>query len=425
MRERDGLPASPDSEPLLTRGFPELLDVGALVAGGWEPSAFQQFILKIHSRCDLACRHCYVYEMADQSWRTQPRRMSDAVADRTIARIAEHAASHDLPEIDVILHGGEPLLAGPDLISKLVRGIRSAVPTGTQVSVNIQTNGVRLDESFLRLFDSLEIRVGVSLDGDEEGQDRHRRFANGKGSHKLVSKTLRRLTSGPYHHLFSGLLCTVDVRNDPLRTYEALLEFDPPAIDFLLPHGNWAAPPPFRDPDSTATPYADWLIPIFDRWYESPVLQTNVRLFHEIIRLLVGRPSRAETVGLSPVRMVVIETDGSIEQSDILKSAYQGATETSLHVLTDPLDAALLHPSIVARQIGELALSPACHECDIVSLCGGGLYAHRYSPAAGFAERSVYCPDLYRLITYIAARCTQDVARLKGADQLGHTSDLR
>ncbi|MEU4573034.1 FxsB family cyclophane-forming radical SAM/SPASM peptide maturase [Nonomuraea sp. ATR24] len=405
----------PDSEPLLTRRFPEFLDVDALLAGGWTPLAFQQFILKIHSRCDLACRHCYVYEMADQSWRGQPRRMSDAIADRAIERIGEHTARYDLPEIDVILHGGEPLLAGPDLISRLVLGVRGAVGTGTRVNVTVQTNGVRLGPAFLELFDSLEVHVGVSLDGDAEGQDRHRRFADGRGSHALVSESLRRLTSGPYHHLFNGILCTIDVRNDPLRTYEALLEFDPPAVDFLLPHGNWATPPPFRIPGSPATPYADWLIPIFDRWYDSPVLQTEIRLFREIMRLLMGGASRAEAVGLSPVRMVVIETNGGIEQSDILKSAFEGATATSLHVLTDPLDKALLQPPIVARQIGELALSGTCRACDLVNVCGGGQYAHRYSPATGFAEPSVYCPDLYRLISHISARCERDMARLRGA----------
>jgi uncharacterized protein len=408
------LPSS-EPKPLRTGGFPDFIDVDALLAEGWRPFAFQQFILKVHSRCDLACRHCYVYEMADQSWREQPRRMSDAIADRAVERIAEHASSHDLAEIDVILHGGEPLLAGPELISRVVCGVRGAVGTGTKVNVHIQTNGVRLDEAYLQLFESLEIRVGVSLDGYAEAQDRHRLFADGRGSHALVSESLRRLTAGTYHHLFSGILCTIDVRNDPVRTYQALLDYDPPAIDFLLPHGNWAAPPPFREPDSLATPYADWLIQIFDIWYDSPVLQTEIRLFREIMRLLMGSHSRAEAVGLSPVRMVVIETDGSIEQSDILKSTYHGAPETRLHVLRDSLDSALLHPAIVARQIGELALSPTCRRCDLVSTCGGGQYAHRYSPAAGFAEPSIYCADLYRLISYISARCERDVARLRGA----------
>ncbi|WP_326641505.1 FxsB family radical SAM/SPASM domain protein [Streptosporangium sp. NBC_01755] len=396
--------------------FPATLDVAGLLASGWRPSAFRQFILKIHSRCDLACRHCYIYEMADQSWKAQPRRMSEAIVNRTAQRIAEHALAHELAEVEVILHGGEPLLAGPELISHAVRTIRgAAADVGTRVHVGVQTNGLRLDETYLRLFDSLEVRVGVSMDGYEAAHDRHRLFTNGKGSHAMVTASLRRLTAGPFHHLFSGLLCTIDIRNDPLATYEALLEFDPPAVDFLLPHGNWLTPPPFRDPDSAATPYADWLLPIFDRWYGAAVEETEIRFFNEIVRLLTGRASRTEAIGLSPARMVVIETNGSIEQSDILKSSYHGAPATLLHVLRDSFDTVLEHPSIVARQIGELALAPVCQACDIRSICGGGLYPHRYSEARGFLGPSVYCPDLYRLIDHIRARLLRDVARLKGS----------
>lgn len=31
--------------------------------------AFMEFVVKIHSRCNPACDYCYVYDMADQSWR--------------------------------------------------------------------------------------------------------------------------------------------------------------------------------------------------------------------------------------------------------------------------------------------------------------------------------------------------------------------
>ena len=44
--------------------------------------------------------------------------------------------------------------------------------------------------------------------------------------------------------IYSGILCTIDVRNDPVATYEALLKFSPPALDLLLPHANWSCPPP-------------------------------------------------------------------------------------------------------------------------------------------------------------------------------------
>ena len=70
------------------------------------------------------------------------------------------------------------------------------------------------------------------------------------------------------------------------------------------------------------------------------------------MHLLLGGASGSEIVGLAPAQMVVIETDGSIEQEDTLKAAYAGAAATGLHVDRDPLDAALSLPEIVARQIG-------------------------------------------------------------------------
>jgi uncharacterized protein len=44
--------------------------------------------------------------------------------------------------------------------------------------------------------------------------------------------------------LFGGLLCAIDLRSYPVATYEALVIFEPPRIDFLLPHGTWAQPLP-------------------------------------------------------------------------------------------------------------------------------------------------------------------------------------
>ncbi|PWS48931.1 hypothetical protein DLE01_25260, partial [Streptomyces sp. FT05W] len=58
---------------------------------------FREIVLKVHSRCDLACDHCYVYEHADQSWRTRPKTVSDRVIAKTAQRLAEHAKTHALP----------------------------------------------------------------------------------------------------------------------------------------------------------------------------------------------------------------------------------------------------------------------------------------------------------------------------------------
>ena len=62
------------------------------------------------------------------------------------------------------------------------------------------------------------------------------------------------------------------------------------------------------------------------------------------------------------------------------------------------------HPGIVARQRGLAGLCQTCQECPVVTSCGGGLYAHRYRAGTEFANPSVYCADLLKLITHIKQR---------------------
>jgi uncharacterized protein len=391
--------------------WPSTLNVGALLESGWRPTPFRQFILKIHSRCNLACTYCYVYEMADQSWMKQPRRMTKPTLDLVARRIAEHADSNQLRDVEVILHGGEPLLAGIEHLRYAVDTIRRTVDERIRIGFHAQTNGVLLDANFLNLFNDLGIMLGVSLDGSEAGHDLHRKRANGQGSYRAVAAGLDRLNTPSYRHLFSGLLTTVELANDPLETYEALLAFHPPSVDFLLPHGNWDTPPPGL-PAPGQTPYADWLITIFDRWYHAPVQETRIRLFSEIMRMVAGRSSRSEAIGLSPVAIAVIETDGGIELVDTLKSAYEGAAQTTLHVATDSFDAALMLPPFAARQIGADALSATCHACTLHEICGGGQYPHRYRSGHGFRNPSVYCADLFRLISHIEEVLLADILNL-------------
>lgn len=393
--------------------WPATLDVQGLMDDGWRPVPFREFVLKIHSRCDLACDYCYMYEMADQSWRSQPRRMSRTVIDQTAMRIAEHVCGHQLPWVKLILHGGEPLLAGPKLITHAVRSVRDAVGPIARVDVTVQTNGVGLNAAYLDLLADLGVRIGISIDGDAAAHDRHRRRPGRRGSYTAVVASLRRLAAHPRHEeLFGGLLCTVDVRNDPVATYEALLEFGPPMIDFLLPHGNWAAPPPFRVTGSADTPYANWLMTVFDRWYQAPRRETNIRLFSELMHVILGGMSGTESIGLSPATAAVIETDGSIEQCHALKSAFAGAPVTGHHVGPDSFDAALAHPAVAARQLGVRALCATCRECVLNRVCGGGHYAHRYRPGSGFAAPSVYCPDLFKVISHVRNAVRADLIPL-------------
>lgn len=389
----------------------QLLDVAALRAAGTPPRPFRQFVLKIHSRCNLSCSYCYVYELADQSWRKQPLTMSPVTVGAAIGRIAEHTRAHGLHKIRVTLHGGEPLLAGAAFIEDLADRVRRALPPGVSADLMVQTNGTRLDEAMLAVLRRARVGVGVSIDGDQPATDRYRRYRDGRGSYAEVSRGLGLLGAGANRAIFAGLLCTICLDNDPVETYESLIGHKPPMIEFLLPHGTWSAPPPSRLP-GTSTPYADWLLRVFARWTAAPRQETSIRLFEGIISRILGGPGTTEAIGLGAADTIVIDTDGSIKQIDALSAAYENAAATGLTVTRNTLDEALDHPTTVARQIGLAALSPVCQACAVRDICGGGYYPHRFRAGEGFRNPSVYCPDLLRLITTIRSYVAGEIARL-------------
>jgi uncharacterized protein len=326
--------------------------------------------------------------------------ISTDVVAQTAMRIAEHVKTHDLGSVEVVLHGGEPLLAGVAGLRRILAELARTVGGLCRLDLRVHTNGVLLSEEFCGLFDEYDVQVGISLDGDRVANDRHRRYRDGRSSFDQAVRAIRLLASDRFRHLYAGLLATIDVANDPVAVYESLLELSPARLDFLLPHATWESPPARTDPSGAE--YADWLIAIFDRW-QADGRPVGIRTFDSIIAMLAGGQSSTEALGLAPVRMVVIETDGTYEQADSLKVAYEGAPATGLDVFGHSVDAVTDHPGLAARRRGLEGLCDTCRQCPVVSTCGGGMYAHRYRSDSEFDNPSVYCRDLLKLIEHVKA----------------------
>lgn len=368
---------------------------------------FRQFIVKVHSRCNLSCEYCYVYHHVDQSWRDRPMVMSRHTVDALSRRIGDHAARHHLPNLVVVLHGGEPLLAGAEAIDEIISTIRARVPADTMVDVTLQTNGTLVAEPFIDVFRRHDVGVGVSLDGGRPAHNSRRVYPDGRPSFSLVERGLDRLRRE--RDIWTGILCAIDLANDPIQVYEDLVALGPPQIDLLLPLANWVHLPPDHDPDET--PYAKWLIAVFDRWFSAPRRETGIRLFESIIALLLGMQSETEAIGLDSADAITIETDGSLESTDALKTTAPGLGALGLSVHRNSFDEAMRHPAVRATRRTIDRLSAECRSCPIVEVCGGGQYSHRYGPDGGFVHRSVYCHDLIRLITYIDGRLHAELFR--------------
>ena len=372
---------------------------------------FHTYLWKIASRCNINCTYCYIYNLADARWRDQPAFMSESVARQTALRMREHCEAHGKKDLALIFHGGEPLLGGISHLSMLLSVIREILPD-YQISMGMQSNGLLFTEEIGDFFKSNKIAYGISSDGPPEVNDLHRLDHAGKPISKALEEKIK-LVASRYRSIWAGFLCVINIEADPISVTKYLLSFSPPGFDLILPYYNYGVLPPGKEHDLNATPYADWLIKCFDYWY-SQDSSARIRLFNSFIRLMFGVPGGVEAVGLDPVDLIVVETNGEIEAVDSLKSTYDGATKLGYNVFDNEFDEVASHFAVRSRQLGAETLCQKCQECPVVQVCGGGYIPHRYSPEGhSFKNPSIYCADLEKVIRYIHLVVSNDFGQFK------------
>ncbi len=352
-------------------------------------------VIKVASRCNLNCSYCYVYNLGDTSYLKQDRVMSAETAEALIDRAAEHCRRHRLREFAFTFHGGEPLLARPSYYRRFVDMVSAKFPNETTPLFSLQTNGMLLTRAWCDTLRDLNISIGISLDGPRRVNDAQRIDHAGRGSYQRVRRGWDLAVSCG---LRPGLLTVMDVSASPREIFDHLKELAPRAVDFLFPDATHDNPPPHTSADGEATPYADWLLEIFQLWIADGASSFPIRLFERIIRMVLGGNGRLDALGPGRNEVLVIETDGSIEPVDVLKVCEDGITRTSLNVRDDSLDEAFADPMISLYYLSNERLCGLCEHCLVKEVCAGGYLPHRYRRRNGFDNPSVYCRDLMKLI---------------------------
>ena len=103
--------------------------------------------------------------------------------------------------LTVVWHAGEPLVLPVGWYEEAFNRINAINSGRTQLTHNIQTNGVLIDKSWIDLFQRHGVRVGLSLDGPAWLHDAHRKTRRGVGTHNRVMKAVQQLNAAEldYH----------------------------------------------------------------------------------------------------------------------------------------------------------------------------------------------------------------------------------
>lgn len=106
-------------------------------------------VVWITTRCQLRCRYCYMGAGETAAYDLDPETFSRAYLSLGME-----------PGCEIQIAGGEPLLV-PDILDDVAARAR-ALGAGR---VNVQTNGIAIDDRFIEMVKRHRLAVGVSLDG--------------------------------------------------------------------------------------------------------------------------------------------------------------------------------------------------------------------------------------------------------------------
>ena len=352
-------------------------------------------LVKLASRCNLNCDYCYVYQMGDDSWRSQPKRMANATVDALAEQLGRLAAHQGRP-LSVVFHGGEPLLAGAARFRRTCATLRSRLGQGS--GLHLQTNGVLLTDEIIEACADHDVGISISIDGPANTHDHHRRDHLGQGSHTRVARAVRRVASHPAGgDLLSGLLAVIDLQADPGEVYLHLKSLGAPSIDLLYRDGNHDVLPAGKS-SLYSTEYGKWMVRLLDVYLADPD-PIRVRVLDDMLRLVMGGRSRKEGVGLAEYGILVVDTDGMIAKNDTLKSADRGDRfDKAISVFNDDIVEFVQSQDFEVYHASQRPAAAACLTCPELSVCGGGMPTHRWSAANGLANPSVFCVDQLHLI---------------------------
>lgn len=368
------------------------------------PRAFSLLLKPAGSLCNLDCAYCYYLDKAGQYGGQEPR-MSLSVLEKVTRAYIE---ANEVPEVQFVWHGGEPLVMGLDFFRKAVEYQRRYAGD-KRVFNSIQTNGTLLTPQWADFFRENGFLVGLSLDGPREIHDRYRLDRGGAPTWERVMRGLTLLRDGGVEF---NTLTTVSHAGEGRgrEVYQFLKSVGSrymqflPVVEYVRMRDGKARPEIVEPLTPGATP-ASWsvsargfgafMVDIWDEWVRRDVGSSFVQLFDAALSAWCGQRAGVCVLGKSCGGNAVIEHNGDLYACD----HYVYPHYRLGNVLRTPLPELMDQPQMMQFAFRKYASLPAkCVRCPYLPACNGECPQHR-DPATGV---NILCEG-YRLFFEYAA----------------------
>ncbi|OXB06561.1 radical SAM protein [Flavobacterium pectinovorum] len=365
-------------------------------------------VVKVASLCNLNCTYCYVYNMGNESYKNQPKFMSQEVIEAMLLKVKKNCVENNLKEFVIIFHGGEPLLTGIDFYINFIKTQKEIIPADISIEYAMQSNGTLLTKEWAKILKRLNIQVGISIDGTPKSNNKNRIFHNKKGSYDEIIRGFK-IVKSTFGDQMANCLCVIDTSESANIVYDHFKKLKANSVHFLFQDYNY-----IKSTQRDVPKIGKWLSGMFNIWYnDRDKNKPEIRPLTDLVALIFGRSKGSESFGSSKNRTLVVETDGSIESVDTLNICGDGFTKTKFNVLRNDLD--LIYKESTLAKIyynshSQDNLCESCQNCPIMPVCGGGYLGHRFSPINEFNNPSIYCREIIELVCYIQNEVLRDIS---------------
>ncbi len=316
------------------------------------------------SLCNLRCKYCFYCDVASEREVFSFGRMNEETAEKLIKDALGFAGGCS---VAFAFQGGEPLLAGIDYFKFFTATVNAYNKKGSEIFYSVQTNGTLLTDEWARFFTENKFLVGLSLDGDFEG-NKFRVDAGGQNSYYKIITAANKLKK---HKTEFNILTVLTgyCADNAERIYKYFRSQGFGYIQFipcLRPMGDSTQSELYMTPEQ----YGNFLIRIFNLYVKDFVRGNyiSIRRFDNYVRMYLGeKPEQCGLMGHC-THQFVAEGNGNIYPCD-----FYCTDEWCLGNINDITFEEMAVSKKAIEFIKEsLKVSDKCKKCKFYPLCRGG-----------------------------------------------------